>query len=264
MNWNKNKYMSFFKEFKEFIKSILSWVCFLLGFSFFFFLFGLKEIEILGKNIFLPLPTLQSFSSQIFRKIQQDLLPSGVQLIVTNPLSAFLAQVLISLLLAFIITSPFFLYKTMKYLSPALFEKEKKVIIRVLFPSVFLFFLGCLFAYFLLIPSTFKALYPFAAIIGAIPFFLVNEFISLVFGLMLVSGIIFLLPVFMILLNSLGIVKADFWKNNWRYAFLIFLIFSAIITPDGTGITMLMLSAPLVGLYFAGCMLTSRFNKQIS
>jgi len=254
--------MSFFKEFKEFIKSILSWVYLLLGFSFFFFAFGLKEIEILGKNLILPLPTLYSFSSQIFRKIQQDLLPNGVQLIVTNPLSAFLAQVLVSLLLAFIITSPFFLYKTMKYLLPALFEKEKKAIIRVLFPSFFLFFLGCLFAYFLLIPSTFKALYPFAVIIGAIPLFSVNEFISLVFGLMFVSGIIFLLPVFMVLLNSLGIVSPDFWKNNWRYAFLIFLIFSAIITPDGTGITMVMLSAPLIGLYFTGALITRQKNPK--
>ena len=250
--------MSFFKEFKEFIKSILSWVCLLLGFSFFFFIFGLKEIEILGKNIFLPLPTLYSFSSQIFKKIQQDLLPSNVQLIVTNPLSAFLAQVLISLLMAFIITSPFFLYKTMKYLLPALFEKEKKAVMRILFPSFLLFFLGCLFAYFLLIPSTFKALYPFATIIGAIPFFSVNEFISLVFGMIVVSGIIFLLPVFMKLSNSLGIVSPDFWKNNWRYALLIFLIFSAIITPDGTGITMLMLSAPLTGLYFVGTVLTRK------
>lgn len=250
--------MSFFKEFKEFIKSILSWVYLLLGFSFFFFAFGLKEIEILGKNIFLPLPTLQSFSSQIFRKIHQDLLPTGVQLIVTNPLSAFLAQVIVSLLLAFIMTLPFFLYKTMKYLLPALFDKEKKVIIRILFPSTFLFFLGCLFAYFLLIPSTFKALYPFAAIIGAIPFFSVNEFIALVFGMMLVSGVIFLLPVFMVLLNSLGIVKADFWKNNWRYAFLIFLLFSAIITPDSTGITMIMLFVPLIGLYFVGTVITRK------
>ncbi len=255
--------MSFFKEFKEFIKSILSWIYLLIGFSFFFFAFGLKEIEILGKNIFLPLPTLQSFSSQIFRKIQQDLLPNGVQLIVTNPLSAFLAQVLVSLLLAFIITLPFFLYKAMKYFLPALFEKEKKAVMRVLFPSVFLFFLGCLFAYFLLIPSTFKALYLFATIIGAIPFFSVNEFMSLVFGMMMVSGIIFLLPIFMILLNFLGIIKADFWKNNWRYAFLVFLIFSAIITPDGTGITMLMLSVPLVGLYFLGTIITMKHKPRM-
>lgn len=244
--------MDFFKEFREFIKTVLSWICLLVGFSFFFFLFGLKEVEIFGKKLFLPLPTLYSFSVQIFKKIQQDLLPTGVQLIVTNPLSAFLAQILISLSLAFILTLPFFLYRIMKYLGPALFEKEKKVIIKVLFPSALLFFAGCLFAYFLLIPSTFKVLYPYATVIGAIPFFSVNEFTTLVFGLMMAVGIMFLLPVFMVFLSRLGIVKADFWKNNWRYAIMIFLILSAVITPDGTGITMMLLAMPLTVLYFLG------------
>jgi len=248
--------MGFLKEFKEFIKSILSWIYLLLGFSFFFFLFGLKEIEIFGRNLFLPLPTPHSFSVQIFEIIQQDLLPPGVQLIVTNPLSAFLAQILISLLLAFILTLPFFLYRMMRYLLPALLEKEKRVIIRVLFPSAFLFFAGCLFAYFLLIPSIFRVLYPYATVMGAIPFFSIQEFITLVFGLMIAVGKMFLLPVFMVFLSSLGIVGPDFWKSNWRYALLIFLIFSAIITPDGTGITMIMLSVPLAGLYFLGTIVT--------
>ena len=253
--------MGFFKEFKEFIKSILFWVYLLIGFSFFFFLFGLKEIELFGRNLFLPLPTLHSFSVQIFGIIQQDLLPAGVQLIVTNPLSAFLAQILISLLLAFILTTPVFLYKIIGYLSPALFEKEKKAIIRVLFPSAFLFLLGCFFAYLILIPLTFRVLYPYTTVIGAIPFFSVNEFITLVFGLMMAVGIMFLLPVFMVFLSSLGIVKPDFWKNNWRYAILIFLIFSSIITPDGTGITMIMLSAPFTGLYFLGILVAVQNKK---
>lgn len=255
--------MAFLNEFKEFIKSILSWLYFLLGFSFFFSLFGLKEVEMLGKNLFLPLPTLYSFSGQVFKKVQQDLLPAGVQLIVTNPLSAFLAQVLVSLLLAFVLTFPFLLYKMIKYFSPALFEKEKKVAMKVLLPSAFLFLSGCLFAYFLLIPSTFKVLYSFAAIIGAVPFFSVNEFIALVFGMMIAAGIIFLLPIFMALLSSLGLVESGFWKNNWRYALLIFLIFSAIITPDGTGITMLMLSVPLVGLYFLGTFIAMKYTSSV-
>lgn len=252
--------MSFFQEFKQFTKSVLSWFYLLLGFSFFFFLFGLKEIEIFEKSIFLPLPTLHSFSSQLFGIMQQDLLPLEVQLIVTNPLSAFLAQILVSFLLAFILTLPFFLYQTIKYLSPALFEKEKKAIIRTLFPSVLLFFAGCSFAYFLLIPSIFKVLYPYAIAMEAIPFFSVNEFIALVFGIMIAVGIMFLLPIFMIFLTSLGIVKPDFWKDNWRYALLIFLMFSAIITPDGTGISMMMLSAPLAGLYFLGYIIGSKTN----
>ncbi len=254
--------MSFFKEFKEFIKSILSWIYFLIAFSFFFFLFGLKEIEVLGRNLFLPLPTLHSFSAQFLGKIQADLLPGGVQLIATNPLSAFLAQTIVSLLLAFVLTFPFFLYKILGYLSPAFYKKEKKIILRILIPSIILFFSGCLFAYFLLIPSTFRILYSYTAVIGAIPFFAVQEFITLVFGIMIVVGIMFLLPIFMTLSSSLGLIEPDFWKKNWRYAFLTFLIFSAIITPDGTGITMIMLSLPLAGLYFLGTFMAMKRPNQ--
>lgn len=250
--------MGILHEFKKFIKGIFSWIYLLLGFSFFFFIFGLKEIELFGKNIFLPLPTFHSFSVQIFGKMQQDLLPAGVQLIVTNPLSAFSAQVLISLLLAFILTLPFFLYKAMRYLLPALHEKEKKVLLRILLPSALLFFAGCFFSYFFLIPLTFKTLYSFTTIIGAVPFFSISEFISSVFGLMISVGIMFLLPIFMVFLSFLGIVSADFWRDKWRYALLIVLIFTAIITPDGTGITMMMLTAPLAGLYFLGTVVTTK------
>ncbi len=250
--------MNFFQELKEFTKNITAWIYTMLGFSFFFFLFGPKEVALFGNKLFLPLPTDYSFSVLFFNKIEQDLLPSGVKLIVTNPLDAFLSQVMISILLAFIITLPFFLYRILKYFLPALFEKERRVLILTLLPSVSLFFLGCLFAYFFLIPLTFKTLYPFATIIGAIPFFSIQEFTSLIFGLTIASGVMFLLPVFMVFLCFLGAIKADFWKNNWRYAVLVFLIFSAIITPDGTGITMTMLFFPLAGLYFAGYLLAQK------
>lgn len=244
--------MGLIEEIKEFVKGILSWIYVFVGFLFFFFSFGLKEIEILGKSLWFPLPTAHSFSSQFFKLIQERLLPSGVQLIVTNPLSAFLAQIMASLLLSFVLTLPFLLYKIMKYLLPALFKKEKKIILLILFPVILLFFTGCLFSYFFLIPVTFKILYSFATNIEAIPFFSVNEFVSLVFGLTLAVGVMFLLPVFMSLLNLLGVTNLSFWKKNWKYAFLIFLIFSAIITPDGTGITMIMLFVPLMGLYLLG------------
>lgn len=253
--------MGFLQEFKEFIRNILSWIYLLLGLAGFLFLFGIKEIEIFGKTYFLPLPSLSSFSVQFFEKTQQALLPAGVQLIVTNPLSAFLSQIMVSLSIAFLLTFPYFLWKIITYLSPALYENEKKAIFKILIPSLFLFTSGSLFAYFLLIPATFKILYAYAPAIGAIPFFSVSEFVTLIFGIMAVVGIMFLLPVFMVLLTRLGIVENVFWKRNWRYAILVSLIFSAIVTPDGTGITMAILSVPLFILYFLGMGITSKKSK---
>lgn len=249
------------KELKIFIKHILYWIFPFLGFSFFFFLFGFKKIVIFGNDYFLLLPTANSFSVQAFNKIRQDLLPPGVQLLATNPMSAFASQILLSMLLSFLLTSPLLIYKIIMYLRPALLLPERKAVLWSLLPLVFLFFSGSAFSYFFLIPTTFEILYPYATSIGAAPFFAIDEFVYYVFGLMIAVGLMFLLPVFMVLLSSLGIIEAKFWKNKWQHACLFFLISSAIITPDGTGVTMLMLFLPLMTLYLMGYVFARKLNK---
>lgn len=250
--------MNIFQELKELGRGVLVWFYVFLILAGIAFTIGLKEISLFGRALLLPLPTINSFSAKFFEIIQKDLLPNGVDLIVTNPLSAFLAQISVSVFLAFLITFPFLLYRIIGYISPALYNKEKKAFLKILFPSFILFIIGGLFAYFVLIPPTFKILYSYTSAMGAIPFFAVNEFISSVFVLIFIVGILFLLPIFMLLLTKLGIIEAGFWKKNWRYAILIFLIFSAIITPDGTGITMLILSIPLAALYFIGVIISRK------
>ncbi|OGZ31523.1 MAG: hypothetical protein A3H02_02330 [Candidatus Niyogibacteria bacterium RIFCSPLOWO2_12_FULL_41_13] len=252
--------MTLLEELKIFAKHILYWIFSFIGFSFFLFIFGFKKMAIFGQNYILPLPTENSFSVQVFNKIRQDLLPPDVQLVVTNPMSAFVSQILLSMLLSFLLTAPLFMYKIITYLHPALFLHERKAVLWSLFPLIFLFFSGSAFAYFFLIPAVFKTLYPYATGIGAVPFFSINEFIQYVFGLMIAVGLMFLLPLFMVLLSFMGIIKAGFWRKNWRHAFLFFLISSAIITPDGTGITMLMLFLPLAALYFTGYVFANKFN----
>ncbi len=253
--------MTLLKELKLFAKHISYWIFSFIGFSLLFFTFGFKRIVIFGKDIFLLLPTENSFSVQVFNKIGQDLLPAGVQLVTTNPMSAFVSLMLLSMLLGFLVTIPLFLYKIIIYLRPALLLHERKAVLWSLLPLVFLFFSGTLFSYFFLIPATFKILYPYATSIGATPFFSIDEFISYVVGLMIAVGMMFLLPLFMVLLSSMGIIRADFWRKKWQHACLFFLISSAIITPDGTGVTMAMLFLPLAALYFTGYVLANQFNR---
>ena len=237
--------MTILEEVKVFIKNISLFLFLFLGFSLSFFLFPLDN----------------PITLQIFQKIKSDLLPSCVELIVTNPLTAFVFEIELSMLLAFVILFPFFLYKIISYLKPALFSHEKKLLLQSLIPSSLLFFIGCLFSYYYVIPTTFEVLYPYAIHLGVIPFFSLAEFTSSVFSLMTITGIMFLLPIFMAILSFLGIIKSDFWKSHFRHAFLLFLVFTAIITPDGTGITMFLLFVPLIMLYFFGYLLTKKFDK---
>jgi len=106
-------------------------------------------------------------------------------------------------------------------------------------------------------------LYPFATTLGAVPFFGIDEFIYYVFGLMVAVGVMFLLPIFMVLLSYIGLVEPAFWKSKWRYALLFFLVLSAIITPDGTGVTMIMLFLPLVALYLFGYFFANKLQKHV-
>lgn len=229
------------QELQYFIKSILYWIFVLFLFSFLFFI---------------PIFSNRSITTLVFRNISERLLPPNVEFVVTDPLSAFVSHLTISITLAFLVTFPFLLYGIMSYLSPVLSKIERTKIFKVLVPSTLLFISGCIFAYYFIIPITFKLLYEFAVSIEATQFFLVNEFIYLVAGLMVITGILFLLPIFMIFLTFIGLVEKGFWLKKWRQSLLFFLIFSAVITPDGTGITMLLLSIPLIALYSLGCIIT--------
>ncbi len=253
--------MTLLEELKIFIKHILYWIFSFVGFSLFFFLFGFKKVAIFGKDYFLPLPTQNSFSVQVFNKITYDLLPPGVQLVVTNPMSAFVSQILLSMLLSFLLTIPFFIYKIILYIQPALLPHEKRAVLWSLLPLVFLFFSGSAFSYFFLIPTTFKVLYPYATIIAAVPFFSIDEFIYYVFSLIIAVGLMFLLPIFMVFLSWMGIISPELWRSKRKHAFLSFLILSAIITPDGTGVTMVMLFFPLAVLYFVGYVFANKLNR---
>lgn len=246
---------SHFGEAKLFIRNFTEWFLLLLIFSVFFFTFGLHEVVLLGHHLLLPLPTTPSFAAQFFNQMVADLVPHGVSLVVTNPLTAFIAQMKIALLLAFIFTLPVFLFRIMRYLSPALHAHERKRILAFTIPTALLFAFGGLFAYLVIIPPTFTILYSYTDVIGATPFFTVGEFVGLVLSLMFATGILFLLPVGMILLTRLGIVSPQFWRSQWRYAVIVFLVVSAIITPDGSGVTMILLSLPMTGLYAAGIVL---------
>src|SRR3989344_2865626 len=183
--------MALLQELQIFVKHIFYWLVSFVVFSAFFFVLGLKKIMIFGREFFLLLPSETSFSVQVLNRIGRDLLPPDVKLLATNPISAFVAQISLSMLLSFLATSPFFIYKIIMYLRPALLPYERRALLWSLLPIIFLFFLGSAYSYFFLIPATFTILYPYATNIGAVAYFSVDEFIHYVFGIMVAVGMMF-------------------------------------------------------------------------
>lgn len=245
--------MSALQEIREIKNIIVSSFLVLFGCTVFFFVFGIREANVFGHNLKFPFPdTGTSMALQVFMRMKEDLVPDSVQLIVTSPTTGFASQVSIAFLLASFLAFPYLLYRILFYLTPALRAVERKFVFLLTLPALGLFVLGVVFAYFFLVPSVFRVLYSFVLPGTALSFLAVDEFIGTVCSLMFVSGLMFLLPIAMIFLNITGILPRDFWHENWRGAVLTLLILSAIITPDGSGTSMLILSFPLVGLYALG------------
>jgi sec-independent protein translocase protein TatC len=219
--------------------------------------FGMRSAELYGYNIYYPFPDpLHNISVQITYFMRDTLLPQDVQLIQTAPGQAFFAQIYVSLLIGIIISIPVITKEIVGFISPAIETKKagKKSIlpISVFLPTIGLFIIGVLFSYVLVIPYVLEFLYNYGQAIGVATFFNINEFISFVLQFLIGIGIAFELPVIMYAISLTGVIDGSFWRRNFRYSVLIFVIFGAVITPDGSGITMWLMTGPMIGLYLAG------------
>lgn len=193
-----------------------------------------------------------SFAMRGFLSAKESLIPAGVPVVSLGPVSSFVAPIMMAFLVALLVTFPFGLWSVVRFLRPALRPDERRTLSAYVVPALVLFYAGCTLAYFVIIPTTFSILYSFAAPMGVAPLFALDEFISSVFFLTISVGFAFLLPVFMAASSRIGLIPSGFWIRHWRGATLAAILFSAIVTPDGSGVTMAFLSAPLIVLYGIG------------
>jgi sec-independent protein translocase protein TatC len=135
-------------------------------------------------------------------------------------------------------------------------------LIKAILPMFLLFIFGVVFSYILVIPFTLNLLYKYGESVGAETFLTVNDFITFVLQFILGFGIAFQLPVLMYVLSLGGLTDSKFWQKNFRYAIIIITIFGAIITPDGSGVTMWFIALPMIALYAAGIVMIRR--KEVS
>ncbi len=214
------------------------------------------EMSLGGLHVPMPVVGTPSLASEMFLLAKSLLVPPSVLVVALGPVSVFMAPLLMAFLISALITFPYMLYSVATFLVPALYPKERAIMYRFALPSLVLFYLGASFGFFFILPTTFSILYSFAAPMDITPFFSLDTFMSSVFLLTLSIGILFLLPVVMVVLTRLSVISSGQWLRNWRGAIFIAIVLCAVITPDGSGITMVLLFIPLVFLYGVGDILS--------
>ena len=185
--------------------------------------------------------------------------PAGdIELHYLNVLEPFMAKVKLSIFSGVLVAFPIIIFQFLMFLAPALKTKEKKQIYPLVFFLVILFFSGVVFGYFYIMPVGTKWLIDQAGD-KMVSILSISQYLSYAWLFLLGFGLSFETPIFIWLLSKLGIVTSKSLIRNWRYAIIIILIASAILTPDWSPVTMALFSAPMFVLYLFSILLIKVF-----
>lgn len=165
-----------------------------------------------------------------------------------SPAEACLIYMRIAFLSGLIISMPLILYQIWAFIAPAVEEKIKRRANTFILFCFVTFILGCLFAYFILIPPALRFLLGFAKE-DLEPVISASKYISFVISLILGCGLVFQMPVLSLILTKLRIINAKILRKKYKYAIVIIFIVAAIITPTPDAFNMLILALPMLFLY---------------
>jgi sec-independent protein translocase protein TatC len=196
---------------------------------------------------------LLPFSRQIYTWLAEPLisqLPNGQTMIATNPAGAFFAPLKLTFFVALFVAVPWLLYQLWSFVAPGLYAREKRLAVPLLASSVLLFYLGCAFAYFLVLPAVFHFLTTFRPeVIAITPD--ANAYLDFVLAIFFAFGTSFELPVAMVILVLLGWVSPQQFKESRGYAVVGIFVVAAVLTPPDV-VSQLLLAIPMCVLYELG------------
>ncbi|HEX4824286.1 MAG TPA: twin-arginine translocase subunit TatC [Candidatus Polarisedimenticolaceae bacterium] len=167
----------------------------------------------------------------------------------TDPAEPFLSGVRLALWASAFLVAPVIFHQLWGFIGPGLLPRERRLTIPFVVVTSLCFLGGCAFAYFQAFAFLAEVLYREAAAFGLRPNIHMGEYLDLFLGTVLLTGVMFELPVLFFFLARLRIVTAGWMLKYWRHATVIVVIFSAFFTPGDVVATTIFFSAVLLGLY---------------
>ncbi|HEY5971473.1 MAG TPA: twin-arginine translocase subunit TatC [Pseudoxanthomonas sp.] len=196
---------------------------------------------------------LLPFSNKLYAWFAAPLLaklPAGAQLIAVEVASPFFAPLKLAFFVALIASMPWLLYQAWAFVAPGLYQREKRLALPLLASAVALFYAGCAFAFFVVLPAVFGFLTKVTPD-GVTMMTDINAYLDFVLVIFLAFGASFELPVALVILVLLGWVTPQQLKESRGYAVVGIFVLSAVITPPDV-VSQLLLAIPMCLLYEAG------------
>jgi sec-independent protein translocase protein TatC len=174
--------------------------------------------------------------------------------------SAFDMRMRIAFSIGIFLSAPVWLWQIWAFIMPGLTRKEVRYTVAFVSAAIPLFFAGC-YVGVLIVPHVIELMWSFTPD-GGVNFYQAADYYDFVFKLMIVIGVAFVLPVFLVALNFAGIMSGKAILKGWRVAILIAATFAALATPAADVVSMLMLAGILTVLFFAAAGVSLLFDRQ--
>ena len=214
----------------------------------------------LGAGVVIAFAFIDDIFNFIMRPLQ-SMLPAGQTMIYTDPTEAFMLYVKIALIAGLVIASPLVMTQVWLFIAPGLYVHEKKWAIPFIAMSTVCFIAGAAFSHYVVFPLTWRFFVSFTTdILTFMP--RIEPAFSIYLRLLLAFGVVFQMPTIVLFLARMGMLTARFMVRNIKYAILAIVILSAVVTPDGGGVSLVAMSGPLVLLYIFSIGLAWMFGKK--
>ena len=202
---------------------------------------------------------IKEIVSFLMRPLVQAL-PKGSSLVFTAVPEAFFTYFKAAIFAGVFFSSPFILYQIWAFVSPGLYEREKKYILPYFFVSTVFFIAGALFCYFIVFPVIFRFFLSFASEeIRPLP--AIKEYLTFTIKLLLAFGLLFQWPALILFLSRMGVVSSKMLSQNRKYAILAIFVAAAVLTPPDL-VSQLLLAGPLLAMYEGSIWMAKLWGKK--
>lgn len=181
--------------------------------------------------------------------LDMDISQSTIRLINTELTSQFMIHLSTSFYVALLLASPYVLVELLRFVTPALYDNERRYSAAVSAAVYVLFMIGIAMSYYVLFPFTLQFLGTYQVAESVENQINISSYISTFIVLSLLMGLVFQLPVLSFFLARLGVLTATFMRQYRRHAIVVILVAAAIITPSADIFTLMLVAIPIYALY---------------
>ncbi|MGF7185052.1 sec-independent protein translocase protein TatC [Desulfitispora alkaliphila] len=200
------------------------------------------------------------FRDQLMELILKPMHDMDLPLVYITMTEAFLTHLKASFFAAIFVSMPIIIWQVWSFVLPALYAHERKYIVTIIPVSMILFVVGVLFSYFMVFPLAARFLIEIAGE-GLSPMISVSRYLSFLISFSIPFGIVFQLPLIVMLLTKLGIVTPEKLAEKRKYALFAIIVLSATLTPPDI-ISLSLMAGPVVVLYEVSIILAKIFYRK--